>query len=140
MPGDQRMLLHSEASRSARAASENAWLAERHGRMLVGGRRARPNSEGKRALRGSISGETGEARQDGLNESIGIGRRGATPNGLEMSRPANSSILHQTRFAAAGRVGSIELLGGSAQLLLFFCNEGFGFLYQAPGFLFPFGP
>ena len=34
-------------------------------------------------------------------------------NGLEMSRPAGSSILHQTRFAAAGRVGSIELLGGS---------------------------
>ena len=33
------------------------------------------------------------------------------PNGLEMSRPASASILHQTRFAAAGRVGSIELLG-----------------------------
>jgi hypothetical protein len=33
------------------------------------------------------------------------------PNGLEMSRPARSWILHQTRFAAAGRVGSIELLG-----------------------------
>jgi hypothetical protein len=28
-----------------------------------------------------------------------------------MSRPASSSILHQTRFAVAGRVGSIELLG-----------------------------
>src|SRR3990170_3605720 len=30
-----------------------------------------------------------------------------------MSRPASASILHQTRFAAAGRVGSIELLGGA---------------------------
>jgi hypothetical protein len=29
-----------------------------------------------------------------------------------MSRPASSSNLHYTRFAAAGRVGSIELLGG----------------------------
>jgi len=35
------------------------------------------------------------------------------PNGLEMSRPASSSIVSQTRFAAAGRVGSIELLGGA---------------------------
>jgi hypothetical protein len=34
------------------------------------------------------------------------------PNGLEMSRPASSSNQHYTRFAAAGRVGSIELLGG----------------------------
>jgi hypothetical protein len=33
------------------------------------------------------------------------------PNGLEMSRPARSSILYQTGFPAAGRVGSIELLG-----------------------------
>jgi hypothetical protein len=33
------------------------------------------------------------------------------PNGLEMSRPASSSILAGTRFGAAGRVGSIELLG-----------------------------
>jgi len=37
---------------------------------------------------------------------------GETPNGLEMSRPASSSILALMRFAAAGRVGSIELLGG----------------------------
>src|SRR3990172_4854792 len=36
----------------------------------------------------------------------------ALPNGLEMSRPASSSIVAQTRFGAAGRVGSIELLGG----------------------------
>ena len=36
---------------------------------------------------------------------------GGRPNGLEMSRPASASILRQTRFAAAGRVGSIELLG-----------------------------
>ena len=35
-----------------------------------------------------------------------------TPNGLEMSRPASASIVSQIRFAAAGRVGSIELLGG----------------------------
>src|SRR3990172_4567259 len=28
-----------------------------------------------------------------------------------MSRPASSSIVSRTRFAAAGRVGSIELLG-----------------------------
>src|SRR3990170_8980145 len=33
------------------------------------------------------------------------------PNGLEMSRPASAPIVAQTRFAAAGRVGSIELLG-----------------------------
>jgi hypothetical protein len=33
------------------------------------------------------------------------------PNGIEMSRPASSSIVAQTRFAEAGRVGSIELLG-----------------------------
>ena len=39
------------------------------------------------------------------------GRRPSPPNGLEMSRPASSSSLHYTRFAAAGRVGSIELLG-----------------------------
>jgi len=39
------------------------------------------------------------------------------PNGLEMSRPANSSILSQTRFAAAGRGGSIELLGGQHVVL-----------------------
>jgi len=31
-------------------------------------------------------------------------------NGLEMSRPASASIVSQTRFAAAGRVGSIELI------------------------------
>ena len=43
--------------------------------------------------------------------SIGTGRRGATPNGLEMSRPASSWKLSQARFFAAGRVGSIELLG-----------------------------
>ena len=36
-----------------------------------------------------------------------------TPNGLEMSRPASSWIVSQMRFAAAGRVGSIELLGGT---------------------------
>ena len=29
-----------------------------------------------------------------------------------MSRPASSSIVSQIRFAAAGRVGSIELFGG----------------------------
>jgi len=36
------------------------------------------------------------------------------PNGLEMSRPASSSIVSQIRFAAAGRVSSIELLGGGS--------------------------
>jgi len=42
------------------------------------------------------------------------------PNGLEIrgaplwgSRPASASNLSSTRFAAAGRVGSIELLGGA---------------------------
>ena len=35
------------------------------------------------------------------------------PNGLEMSRPAISSILHQTRLAATGWVGFIELLGST---------------------------
>jgi hypothetical protein len=47
--------------------------------------------------------------------SWGLGPQRAVarlPNGLEMSRPASSSNLHYTRFAAAGRVGSIELLGG----------------------------
>ena len=33
------------------------------------------------------------------------------PNGLEMSRPASAQIVSDIRFAAAGRVGSIELLG-----------------------------
>ena len=32
------------------------------------------------------------------------------PNGLEMSRPASAHIVSGIRFAAAGRVGSIELL------------------------------
>ena len=41
------------------------------------------------------------------------------PNGLEMSRPASTSNLQYTRFAAAGRVGSIELLGRSQRLGLF---------------------
>jgi len=36
------------------------------------------------------------------------------PNGLEMSRPASASILARTRFAAAGQVGSIELLGAGS--------------------------
>ena len=40
----------------------------------------------------------------------------AAHNGLEMSRPASSSIVSKTRFAAAGRVGSIELLGGPTSL------------------------
>ena len=43
----------------------------------------------------------------------GMGRYLGRPNGLEMSRPASSSNLSWTRFAAAGRVGSIELLGRS---------------------------
>jgi hypothetical protein len=33
------------------------------------------------------------------------------PNGLEVSRPASSQSVSRTRLAAAGRVGSIELLG-----------------------------
>jgi hypothetical protein len=41
---------------------------------------------------------------------------GGLPNGLEMSRPASSSNLHYTRFAAAGRVGSIEVLGSANPL------------------------
>jgi len=41
------------------------------------------------------------------------------PNGLEMNRPAGSSIGAQTRFAAAGRVGSIELFGGGHAAALF---------------------
>ena len=36
---------------------------------------------------------------------------GPPPNGLEMSRPASSSLVSQIRFPASGRVGSIELLG-----------------------------
>jgi hypothetical protein len=38
-------------------------------------------------------------------------------NGLEMSRPASAPNLRHTRFAAAGRVGSIELLGGRLRVL-----------------------
>jgi len=45
--------------------------------------------------------------QDGGRERL------QRPNGLEMSRPASSWIVSQIRFAAAGRVGSIELLGGT---------------------------
>jgi hypothetical protein len=41
------------------------------------------------------------------------------PNGLEMRRPASSSKLHYTRFAPAGRIDSIELLGRSRRLGLF---------------------
>ena len=37
---------------------------------------------------------------------------GCSPNGLEMSRPASAWIVPQKAYAAAGRVGSIELLGG----------------------------
>jgi hypothetical protein len=37
---------------------------------------------------------------------------GIPPNGLEMSRPASAHIVSRIRFSAAGRVGSIELLGG----------------------------
>ena len=37
--------------------------------------------------------------------------RSVRHNGLEMSRPASAWIVSQTRFAGAGRVGSIELLG-----------------------------
>ena len=33
------------------------------------------------------------------------------PNGLEVSRPASASIVAGICFAAAGRVGSTELLG-----------------------------
>jgi len=40
-------------------------------------------------------------------------------NGLEMSHPASSSIVAQTRFAAAGRVGSIELFGGGHAAAVF---------------------
>src|SRR3990172_116706 len=49
--------------------------------------------------------------RDGSSPEQAGGKRYWTPNGLEMSRPASSSIVAQTRFAAAGRVGSIELLG-----------------------------
>ena len=35
------------------------------------------------------------------------------PNGLEMSRPASAQSVSRTRFAAAGRVGSIELLAST---------------------------
>ena len=41
-----------------------------------------------------------------------IVKRASPPNGLEMSRPASALIVSRYRFAAAGRVGSIELLGG----------------------------
>jgi hypothetical protein len=44
------------------------------------------------------------------------------PNGIEMSRPASSSNPHYTRFAAAGRVGSIELFGGGKDLVI--CHLG----------------
>jgi hypothetical protein len=33
-------------------------------------------------------------------------------NGLEMSRPASSSLVAQARFAAVGQIGTIELFGG----------------------------
>ena len=36
---------------------------------------------------------------------------GWLPNGLEMSRPASAQIVSRIGFDAAGRVGSIELLG-----------------------------
>ena len=48
-----------------------------------------------------------------------VGRRiDGLPNGLEMSRPASAQIVARIRFAAAGRVGSIELFGGGMTVLL----------------------
>ena len=43
-------------------------------------------------------------------------RGGMRPNGLEMSRPASAQIVSRIRLSAAGRVGSIELLGAEAGL------------------------
>jgi hypothetical protein len=40
-------------------------------------------------------------------------------NGLEMSRPASSSLVAQTRFAAAGQIGTIELFGGGHAAAVF---------------------
>ena len=34
------------------------------------------------------------------------------PNGLELSRPASTRIVPRNVWAAVGRVGSVELLGG----------------------------
>jgi len=39
-------------------------------------------------------------------------RRTRPPNGLEMSRPASQGLVSRRKQPLAGRVGSIELLGG----------------------------
>ena len=46
------------------------------------------------------------------------------PNGLEMGRPASSWNLSSTRFSAAGRVGSIELLGAQRPAWRSACSIG----------------
>lgn len=48
-----------------------------------------------------------------IQRHVKDGNKWQRPNGLEMSRPASAAILHETRFAAAGRDGSIELLGSA---------------------------
>jgi hypothetical protein len=81
----------------------------------------RPPDRNERACGCSIPESSGVPARAGYNlirdparwlKALPAARRGlALPNGLEMSRPASSQSVSRTRFAAAGRVGSIELLG-----------------------------
>ena len=74
-----------------------------------------PHSSLRKNIWSSVPGLSIPLRGRGIVKEFGerawVVRGNWTPNGLEMSRPASSSIVSQTRFAAAGRVGSIELLG-----------------------------
>ena len=64
--------------------------------------------------------------QGGDSELRSMRGRPSPPNGLEMSCPASSSNLHYTRFAAAGRVGSIELLGARLSASYWACRAARG--------------
>ena len=79
-------------------------------RSPAGGRRALEGFGSRE--RASLAGDALQVR--GQSQSV-LDEPSRAYNGLEMSRPASASILHQTRFAAAGQVGSIELLGGFRQ-------------------------
>jgi len=86
------------------------------GRPVPTSSKARPQAGGQRAQEGfgseeraSLAGDALQAR--GQSHSILDGPSRAY-NGLEMSRPASQGKYRMKWLALAGRVGSIELLGG----------------------------
>jgi len=93
---------------SMRAAIDKAFNAEQE--EGCAGNRARHDSDGNAQAIDGAHPSTGRCNQL-VARVEGFVVDSNPPNGLEMSRPASASIVSQTRFAAAGRVGSIELLG-----------------------------